>query len=237
MIKSFKIFEKSYSLKHTLDLFEFLKNKQYDKAKEIIEEYPQIIDTKNDDSETPLLYSVWNRSDIDFIKYLIEKIDNIYTSEILVAKSVIKIIGLLNIFCQNNLSLGKDLIINYSNKSLGIKNAKEIIESLVTKKIIIYREYNKRYILFEGTDLDIQTSLLEAGQKTSQITDISTLVNKYYQLPPIIAKEETYKKGTPRLFEYRITSQPIDESPIDEIDGFINLIFNDKLFCPIWGVN
>ena len=57
----------------------------------------------------------------------------------------------------------------------------------------------------------------------------STLVNKYYQLPPIIAKEETYKKGTPRLFEYRITSQPIDETPIDEIDGFINLIFNDKL--------
>lgn len=163
------------------------------------------------------------------IQNSIEKIDNIYTSEILVAKSVIKIIGLLNIFCQNNLSLGKDLIINYSNKSLGIKNAKEIIESLVTKKIIIYREYNKRYILFEGTDLDIQTSLLEAGQKTSQITDISTLVNKYYQLPPIIAKEETYKKGTPRLFEYRITSQPIDESPIDEIDGFINLIFNDKL--------
>ena len=136
---------------------------------------------------------------------------------------------MLNIFCQNNLSLGKDLVINYCNKSLGIKNTKEIIESLITKKIIIYREYNKRYILFEGTDLDIQTSLLEAGQKTSQITDISTLLNKYYQLPPIIAKEETYKKGTPRLFEYRITSQPIDENPIAEIDGFINLIFNDKL--------
>ena len=163
------------------------------------------------------------------IQNSIEKIDTTYTSDILILKSVIKIIGLLNIFCQNNLSLGKELVINYCNKSLGIKNSNEIIESLIIKKIIIYREYNKRYILFEGTDLDIQTSLLEAGHKVSQITDISTLVNKYYQLPPIIAKEETYKKGTPRLFEYRITSQPIDENPVAEIDGFINLIFNDKL--------
>ncbi len=159
----------------------------------------------------------------------LEKIDNIYTSENSTVKSIIKTIGLLNIFCQNNLNLGKELIINYSNKTLGINNSKEIIEGLEAKKIIKYREYNKRYILFEGTDLDIQTSLLEAGHKISQITDISTLINKYYQLPPILAKEESYKKGTPRLFEYKITSQPIDENPKDEIDGFVNLIFNDKL--------
>jgi hypothetical protein len=163
------------------------------------------------------------------IQNTIEKIDTIFIEENSKLKSIIKIIGLFNIFCQNNFSLGKELIINYSNKSLGINDSKNLIEKLVAKKIIIYREYNKRYILFEGTDLDIQTALLEAGQKASQITDLSTLLNKYYQLPSIVAKEETYKKGTPRLFEYRITSQPLKETPVNEIDGFINLIFNDKL--------
>lgn len=163
------------------------------------------------------------------IQNTIEKIDNLFIEESSKLKSIIKIIGLFNIFCQNNFSLGKDLIINYTNKTLGINDSKNLIEKLVAKKIIIYREYNKRYILFEGTDLDIQTALLEAGQKASQITDLSTLLNKYYQLPSIVAKEETYKKGTPRLFEYRITSQPLKETPVNEIDGFINLIFNDKL--------
>jgi dsDNA-binding SOS-regulon protein len=163
------------------------------------------------------------------IQNTIEKIDNLFIEENTKLKSIIKIIGLFNIFCQNNFSLGKDLIINYANKTLGINDSKKLIEKLVAKKIIIYREYNKRYILFEGTDLDIQTALLEAGQKASQITDLSTLLNKYYQLPSIVAKEETYKKGTPRLFEYRITNQPLKETPINEIDGFINLIFNDKI--------
>jgi hypothetical protein len=159
----------------------------------------------------------------------IEKIDNLFIEESSKLKSIIKIIGLFNIFCQNNFSLGKELIINYSNTTLGISNTKALLEQLVAKKIILYREFNKRFILFEGTDLDIQTALLEAGQKASQITDLSTLLNKYYQLPSIVAKEETYKKGTPRLFEYRITSQPLKETPVNEIDGFINLIFNDKL--------
>ena len=163
------------------------------------------------------------------IQNSIEKIDTLFIKESAKLKSIIKVIGLFNIFCQNNFSLGKELIVNYSNKSLGINDTKELLEQLVSKKVIIYREFNKRYILFEGTDLDIQTALLEAGQKASQITDLSTLLNKYYQLPSIVAKEETYKKGTPRLFEYRITSQPLKETPVNEIDGFINLIFNDKL--------
>ena len=163
------------------------------------------------------------------IQNTLEKIESIFNSNNENYKPIIKIIGLLNIFVQNNFSLGKDLIIDYCNRTLNIKNTKEVLNILVDKKILIFREYNKRYILFEGTDLDIQTALIESSQKISQITDISTLINKYYQLPSIVAKEETYKKGTPRLFEYRITSLPIKETPIYEIDGFINLVFNDKL--------
>jgi hypothetical protein len=163
------------------------------------------------------------------IQNSIEKIDSLINTNNENHKSVIKIIGLINIFVQNNFSLGKELIIHYCNKTLKINSTKEILNTLEEKKIIIFRQYNKRYILFEGTDIDIQTALIESSQKISQITDISTLINKYYQLPSVVAKEETYKKGTPRLFEYKITSQPIKEIPLNEIDGFINLIFNDKI--------
>ncbi|MBK6819458.1 MAG: hypothetical protein IPG85_07585 [Bacteroidetes bacterium] len=42
-------------------------------------------------------------------------------------------------------------------------------------------------------------------------------------------QKRNFRKGAPRLFEYRISSEPIVENPINEIDGFINLIFNPKI--------
>ena len=84
-------------------------------------------------------------------------------------------------------------------------------------------------MLFEGTDLDISSALIEAGNKVSEISDVSTLLNRYYQLPPVMAKSYSYLNGTPRLFEFKISEYPISEMPQEEIDGFINLIFNEKL--------
>ena len=83
--------------------------------------------------------------------------------------------------------------------------------------------------MFQGTDLDISSALIEAGNKVSEISDVSTLLNRYYQLPPVMAKSYSYLNGTPRFFEFKISEHPISESPQEEIDGFINLIFNEKL--------
>ncbi|MCF8427837.1 MAG: hypothetical protein K9H61_06805 [Bacteroidia bacterium] len=141
---------------------------------------------------------------------------------------IVKAIGLLNIFAQTGANLDKSYLITYASKCLLVKNPDEIIDELEKRKIIFYRTYHKRFVLFEGTELDIQLALVEAGRKVDDVTDVVTLLNKYYQLPPIVAKKVMYETGTPRLFEYRISSQPIKEIPEGEIDGFINLIFNEK---------
>src|SRR5690606_5632206 len=80
----------------------------------------------------------------------------------------------------------------------------------------------------EGTDLDIPTALYEAGDKIDKVTDVVTLLNKNYSLAPILAKRAMFETGTPRLFEYKISSQPISTKPIGDVDGFINLVFNEK---------
>src|SRR5690606_24937221 len=72
-------------------------------------------------------------------------------------------------------------------------------------------------------------ALIEAGNKVDEISDVSTLLNRYYQLPPVMAKSYSYLNGTPRLFEFKTSEHPISEIPQEEIDGFINLIFNEKL--------
>jgi hypothetical protein len=143
---------------------------------------------------------------------------------------LVQTIGLLNIFAANGAVLDKAALVYYAANCMDIKNAEELISELETKKIILYRNYSQRYILFEGTDLDIQLALFEAGNKVEQVVDVTGLINKYYQLPSIIAKEVSYNSGTPRLFEYVISEEPKKNLvPKGEVDGYINLIFNESL--------
>ena len=92
-----------------------------------------------------------------------------------------------------------------------------------------YRGYRGRYLLNEGTDLDVQVELSRAGNDVDQIRDVTTLLQRYYQLPPVLAKRHSYQTGTPRLFEYWISELPTTRVPEGETDGFINLIFSETL--------
>ena len=112
---------------------------------------------------------------------------------------------------------------------LNIDNPELYINQLELKKIIRYQNYNNRYVPYEGTDVDINLELIKVANEIEEIVDIATMLQKNYDLPPIVAKKETFEKGAPRLFEYRISSEPIFETAKNEIDGFINLIFNPKI--------
>ncbi len=168
-------------------------------------------------------FSAWKS-----IRISLEKVESLFDENLADYEKLIKTIGLLSIFAQAGSYINRDFLIKYAQKSVGIKNAEKLIADLEIKKVILYRNYNNRYILFEGTDLDIPTALYEAGNKIDDITDVVTLLNKNYSLAPVLAKRAMFETGTPRLFEYKISSQPISAKPIGDVDGFINLVFNEK---------
>lgn len=168
-------------------------------------------------------FSAWKS-----IRVSLEKVESLFDENLKDYEKLIKTIGLLSIYAQAGSYINRDFLIKYAQKSLGIKDADKLIEDLENKKVILYRNYNNRYILFEGTDLDIPTALYEAGNKIDEITDVVTLLNKNYSLAPVLAKRAMFETGTPRLFEYKISSQPISTKPIGDVDGFINLVFNEK---------
>lgn len=163
------------------------------------------------------------------IRSSLEEIERGFDSHINDYTKAVKTIGLLNIFSASGSILDENLLIGYLETACGISSAKAIIQNLETKKIIRYRSHSKRYILFEGTDLDIQTALIEAGNKISEVSDITALLNKYFQFTPVFAKLYSYETGTPRFFEFKISEHPINIKPDGEIDGFVNLVFNSKL--------
>jgi hypothetical protein len=125
--------------------------------------------------------------------------------------------------------LDKTFLEEYLKVSCGVNKPNDILNNLDKKQIIRYRQHSNRYILFEGTDLDIQKALIDAGNKLSEVNDVTTLLNRYFKFPLVFAKLSSYEKGTPRFFEFEISEYPISKIPNGEIDGFINLIFNSKL--------
>ncbi len=163
------------------------------------------------------------------IKNSLEATERLFDEDINSYSKILKAIGLLNITSAAGSDLGKDFLAKYAITCLGISNASKLIDNLENRKVILYRNYSKRFILSEGTDLDISSALLEAGNKVSDIVDVVSLLNKAFPLPPVFAKSYSYLNGTPRLFEFKISDYPIQDVPQDETDGFINLIFNEKL--------
>lgn len=163
------------------------------------------------------------------IKISLEATERLFDEDINSYSKILKTIGLLNITSAAGSDLGKEFLAKYAITCLGISNASELIDNLENRKVILYRNYSRRYVVSEGTDLDIFSALIEAGNKVSDVIDVVTLLKREYQLPPVFAKSYSYLTGTPRLFEFKISDYPIQDIPMDEVDGFINLIFNEKL--------
>lgn len=170
-------------------------------------------------------FSAWSS-----IRSSIEEVERAFNSNINDYIKAVKTIGLLNIFSASGSILDLNFFVDYLKTACGVTDAKDIIKNLETKNIIRYRSHSNRFILFEGTDLDIQTALIEAGNKISEVVDITTLLNKHIQFSPVFAKQYSFETGTPRYFEFLISDYPeTSKTPEGEIDGFVNLVFNSKL--------
>jgi hypothetical protein len=171
---------------------------------------------------------ITSKSNPDFsnwgsIKSSLERVENFESKQRLVCEKIIKVLGLLNIFCSKSASLNNELFQDYYNVKIPKKVIEDNLTLLVNHKIIRYSKFDNSYKLFEGTDLDIETAISQAEKKVSGINLVGKLTS-YFKFPVILAKSASYKYGTPRLFEFKLTEQPIQETPIDEIDAAARLL-------------
>ena len=169
-------------------------------------------------------YNQWHA-----IRRAIERIEGLFTDSVTHknAENIIKVIGLLNIFANASAKLDPHFYKEYCKYSLGIKNVDEILSDLEKKKIIRYVGHSIKYVLFEGTDLDIEIAIDDAGRLVEKVTNVVNHLNQYFEFPFISAKQSYYKHGTPRFFQFKLSDKPLNIIPEGEVDGFINLIFSE----------
>lgn len=158
------------------------------------------------------------------IKSSIERAETYEDLDQSLSHRILKTIGLMTIFSKSGSKLNDKFFREYldAKKTEVVKNLK----LLKGKKIIRYSSFSSSYKLFEGTDLNIELAISEAEYKIGGI-DILSKLNSHFSFPTIIAKTTSYRTGTPRLFEYRLTNNIILEKPVGQIDGFVNLIFSE----------
>lgn len=164
------------------------------------------------------------------VRRALEKIEGIFedASAQKDAGNILKVIGLLNIFSTASARLEPRFYSDYAKYALGIKNPDDLLKHLEKKKIIRYVKHSLRYVLFEGTDLDIELAIDDAGRLVEKVTNVVNYLNQYFEFPFIPARAVYYEKGTPRFFQFKLTEEPISLIPESEVDGFINLIFSDE---------
>lgn len=168
-------------------------------------------------------YSQWSA-----IKESLEKLEGVVDADLLDdSHALIKTIGLLNIFSSASGRLDNHFYTQYGKLALGIKQSEKVIKELEKYKLIKYTKHNFRYSLLTGTDVDIDMAIDEAGRIVQIPKDVAPHLNQFFDFPFIPAKAASYKKGTPRFFQFKLTEQPILETPEGEVDGFINLVFSD----------
>ena len=147
-------------------------------------------------------------------------------SEMLHAVNLVIAIGLLNLFGSAGFKLNVEHMITYAKEAMNIDNAEEVIQKLIAKKIIRYAVYKERLMLFEGTDIDLEAVIREAGRMVSRPTTFVDELNVFFNRRISPVKAHFYQKGTPRFFDYMIREEPLDAVPTGDTDGYIELIFS-----------
>lgn len=178
-----------------------------------------------------LLNSRYNQDSAHWkaIDETLQRAETIFEKDFKDAAQIIKTIGLISALGRQGQKVTKEFLVNYANIALNIPNAGKIVEILELKQLIRFRQYSQRYVLFKGTDFDINLELELADGKATKDFSIIHQLHKHFNFPIVPAKRIYFDKGTPRYFVFELSETPIQKVPEGQIDGYINLIFNDVL--------
>ena len=142
---------------------------------------------------------------------------------------LIKTIGLLGIVSEPipNLKASEQLL-RYAledNTEAFATEFSEALETLKNRSIATYRRYNDTFVLWEGSDIDLEVKLREAETQVDRKVALATNLSRYMSSRPLVARQHLFETGTLRYFTIRYTDLAnFDadlEKPFDEADGLL----------------
>ena len=142
---------------------------------------------------------------------------------------LIKTIGLLGIVSEPIPNLkASERLLRYALEDTTEAFATEFSEALGTLKnrsIVTYRRYNDTFVLWEGSDIDIEARLREAETQIDRKVALATNLSLYMSARPLVARQHLFETGTLRYFTIRYTDLANFDAdlgePFDDADGLL----------------
>lgn len=160
------------------------------------------------------------------IRVALDRVEGTDLSENVIenCKKLVKTVGMANLFFSG-IHIDKPFLLQYGKYCLGLENTSSTIDLLESLKVLRFAKYKSQYILYEGTDLNIDNELYKAASIVPEPQLFVSEIAPYVRQKVSVASASYYKKGTPRFFEYRVFNDPVIVEAVGDIDGFISLIF------------
>ena len=129
------------------------------------------------------------------IRVSLERVESLFEGETATdAMKLIKTIGMFNLFGKAGVQFNKEKLSEYAKFALGIDDPVSVIELLTQHKIIRYATYKSQYILFEGTDVNIEGELLKAAGIVPRSKDIVEKLITNFNFPIEFANASYYRE-------------------------------------------
>ena len=80
------------------------------------------------------------------------------------------------------------------------------LEALISQKLITFRRLDEEYVIWQGSDFDIDEWLRKARAEVSDQVSVAELLASASDLTPVIARRHAYRTGTFRYFEPKYVS-------------------------------
>lgn len=134
---------------------------------------------------------------------------------------ILKTIGLLNWLGEVSQIQANEGLLSSALKT-DQNTYSEIHQALLNLKkrsIIIYRQYNQTYAVWQGSDVDLDERMNQANKQISGVFNLADAVQRYLPPRPLVARRHSFQTGTLRFFEVRYidTATLKDFSPIPKL--------------------
>jgi hypothetical protein len=162
----------------------------------------------------------------------IERAELYFETDYQIAVEIIKTTCLVNIFGKTGGLFDKKIIVNYLSKTTEFEDGEidSAIDKLEKVGIIRFYKHSNKFNFLEGTDIDIEQELAIVSKEISPNFSIAVELDQLMVFPIECAKRYSFETGTTRFFKYRILSDLQDVKIAEStLDGYINLIFNNKI--------
>lgn len=115
---------------------------------------------------------------------------------------LIKTVGLLRLLGDlGNLKSSRE-VLHFALATYGtITDVDNALENLRRKSILTERRFNDTFVIWEGSDVNLDERLQEAERNIDPTVSLATGLTKYFRPRPLVAKRHSYKTGTLRYFD------------------------------------